>query len=135
MAKEQLRTNDDPSKGGVKFDANKIRFDLLPVEVEEAIATILTHGATKYGDRNWELGMDWSRPYGAMRRHMANWWSRRDYGNGPGKDRDTGLSDLWHAACNIAFLIAYEARNVGKDDRPNAVQESEPEQLSLPFGS
>jgi hypothetical protein len=101
-----------PAPGGVKFDSGKPRYDLIPPEVEEAIAQILTFGAAKYGDRNWELGMKWGRPYAAMRRHMGAWWS------GENKDPETDMSHLWHAACCIAFLIAFEARGAGIDDRP-----------------
>lgn len=117
---ESLRPGDDPAKMGVKFDDGKTRDDLLPPELEEAVATILAFGAKKYAARNWEQGMDWSRPYAAARRHLRNWFARRDFGKGPGNDKDSGYSDLWHAACNVAFLIAYEARRCGNDDRPNA---------------
>lgn len=64
------------------------------------------------GERNWELGMDWSRVFGALMRHMWSWWK------GEKLDPETGKSHLWHAGCCIAFLIAYEERNVGNDDRP-----------------
>lgn len=33
-------------------------------------------------------------------------------------DEETGLSHLWHAVCCIAFLIAFEQRGIGTDDRP-----------------
>ena len=115
---EKLREGDDITKGGVKFDDGKTRDDLLPPELEEAVATVLAFGAKKYAARNWEMGMDWSRPYAAARRHLRNWFARRDFGKGAGKDKDSGYSDLWHAATNVAFLIAYEARNKGTDDRP-----------------
>lgn len=118
LPQEFLRPGDDIDKGGVKFDDGKTRDDLLPPELEEAVAAILAFGAKKYAARNWEKGMAWSRPYGAARRHLRNWFARRDFGKGPGNDRDSGYSDLWHAACNIAFLIAYESRQVGEDDRP-----------------
>lgn len=118
QAKESLREGDDMAKGGVKYDEGKPAFELLPPELEEAVATILAFGAKKYAARNWEMGMDWSRPYAAARRHLSNWWSRKDYGNGAGKDRDSGYSDLAHAATNIAFLLAYETRKKGTDDRP-----------------
>ena len=64
------------------------------------------------GERNWEKGMNWGRPYAALRRHMAAWWGGED------NDPETGMSHLWHACANIAFLIAFEARKIGKDDRP-----------------
>lgn len=115
---EQLRPTDDINTGGVKFDNGKTRDDLLPPELEEAVAKVLAFGAQKYAARNWEKGMDWSRPYAAARRHLRNWFARRDFGKGEGNDADSGFSDLHHAACNIAFLIAYEARGIGTDDRP-----------------
>lgn len=65
----------------------------------------------RVGDRNWEHGMKWSRPFGALMRHMWAWWRGED------KDPETGRSHLWHAGCCIAFLIAYEARGDGEDDR------------------
>lgn len=97
---------------GKKFDADKPRYDLLPPEFLDGTAVILTFGAAKYGERNWELGMAWGRPFGALMRHMWAWWRGED------KDPETGKSHLWHAACCIAFLMAYEERGIGTDDRP-----------------
>ena len=97
---------------GQKFDSNKLRYELLPPELLEEVARVLTFGAHKYSARNWELGMAWSRPFGALMRHMWAWW------RGEEKDPETGYSHLAHAACCIAFLVSYEARNTGTDDRP-----------------
>jgi hypothetical protein len=101
---------------GVKFDADKARYDLIPPEIEEAIAKVLTFGAVKYGERNWELGMKWGRPYAALRRHMAAWWSGED------TDPETGMPHTWHACACLAFIVAYEQRGVGTDDRPTSTQ-------------
>lgn len=109
---EALREGDDLKKGGVKYDTGKPRYDLLPPEGAEAVAAILEFGARKYAARNWEQGMDWSRPFSACMRHLWKWWS------GQKVDPDSGRSHLDHAACNIFFLIAYEARGKGTDDRP-----------------
>ena len=99
------------AKGGHKDDQDKVRMELIPPEMMEAVGDILTVGAKKYADRNWEHGMKWSRPFGALMRHMWAWWRGED------KDSETGRSHLWHAACCIAFLVAYEARGDGEDDR------------------
>jgi|TARA_R110000868_G_scaffold178785_5_gene418634 hypothetical protein len=99
---------------GQKFDREKTRYDLLPPELLEGTAQILTFGANKYGDRNWELGMSWGRPFGALMRHMWAWW------RGEANDPETGKSHLWHASCCIAFLMAYENRGIGTDDRPKS---------------
>ena len=98
--------------GGVKYDGEKLPMHLIPPELDAAVAAVLGYGAAKYADRNWERGMNWSRPYAALMRHMDAWWTRDD------RDDDTGMSHLWHAACNIAMLIAFEARQHGADDRP-----------------
>ncbi len=94
-----------------KHDANKPRYDLIPPEGIEAIARVLTYGAGKYGDRNWEGGLAWGRVFAACMRHLWAWW------RGEGVDEESGLSHLAHAACCLVFLIAYEARGVGEDDR------------------
>lgn len=71
----------------------------------------------KTGARNWEKGMHWSRPFAALMRHMWAWW------RGNNLDDESGLPHLWHAACCIAFLIAYEWRATGVDDRPEHRQD------------
>lgn len=103
---------------GVKYDAGKDRWSLLPWDAVRGIVRVLMFGAKKYADRNWELGMDWDRPFEACIRHLVDWWQKEDKGHGPGRDADTGYSDLWHAGCCILFLIAYEMRGKGKDNRP-----------------
>jgi hypothetical protein len=132
---EQLRENDDLSKGGVKFDKGKtrwslikpswlrelaekitakptLRLHLLPTSLVIAVTDILTIGAKKYAERNWEKGMPWSRAYDAMCRHLNAWADQEDL------DPDTGRNHLWHAACNMAFLIEWEQTHPEHDDRP-----------------
>lgn len=97
---------------GRKDDKKKLRMELLPSDALRAIADILTRGAVKYGERNWEKGMSWSRIYGALQRHLTAWEAGEEC------DEETGKSHLWHAGCCVLFLISYEARDIGKDDRP-----------------
>lgn len=104
--------SDDTWTEGQKFDQDKPRMDLLPPELLWATASVLTFGAEKYSARNWEKGMAWSRPYAALLRHMTAWWAGED------TDEESGMSHLWHAACCIAFLVAFEDRGTGTDDRP-----------------
>lgn len=99
---------------GRKNDTDKTRYELFPPEAMDAISQILTFGATKYGDRNWEKGMKWSRVYGALLRHLFAWAS------GIKEDEETRKSHLWHAGACLVFLITYEDRKIGTDDvRPN----------------
>ncbi len=85
--------------------------DLIPPEVIAALGTTLAFGAAKHGARDWEKGYSWAANDAALERHLNAW--RR----GETRDPESGLPPLWHAACRIAFLIAYEARGIGDDDR------------------
>ena len=97
---------------GRKDDSDKPRYDLIPPEAIDGLARVLTYGAAKYPPRNWENGMAWGRVFAAAMRHLWTWWW------GEKCDAETGMSHLWHAQCCLAFLIAYEARQTGTDDRP-----------------
>jgi len=55
---------------GRKDDQEKLRMDLLPPEAVTALARILTDGAQRYQERNWEQGMRWGRLYAAAQRHL-----------------------------------------------------------------
>lgn len=97
---------------GKKFDTDKLRVELLPIEPLEKIAEILTFGAKKYGERNWEKGMKWSRLFGAGTRHFWAWFKGEDY------DKESGLLHLAHLGCCVLFLLEYFIKKTGTDDRP-----------------
>lgn len=99
---------------GRKDDQGKLPYELLAPELLEEVSAVLKFGAEKYAARNWEQGMAWSRPFGALMRHMWAWWNPSQ----SSVDEETGYSHLAHAACCIMFLLAYEKRGVGLDDRP-----------------
>lgn len=105
------------SKHGIKHDQDKVRMDLVPWDAVVEIAKILTFGARKYADRNWEKGFNWSRVYGALMRHLTLWFQGQD------TDNETGRSHLSHAGCCIFFLLAFVLRGVGVDDRPKLPQD------------
>lgn len=109
---------------GRKDDQEKVRLELFPSEALFAVSQVLTFGAKKYADRNWEKGMAWSRVFGAAMRHAWSWWAGRSptsknfaFGS---CDEETKFSHLWHLGCCVAFLITYEERGVGTDDRPGS---------------
>lgn len=111
---------------GRKDDLDKDPWHLLPWDAVRGIVKVLAFGAIKYDRRNWERGMAWSRPYAGLMRHMTAWWERDD------DDAETGLPHLWHAGCCILFLIAYELRKVGEDDRPPLPFNSQPADVGDP---
>lgn len=102
----------DPSGTGRKADTGKDSWHLLPWDAVRVIVVVLAFGAKKYGDRNWEGGMDWERVFRAAIGHLTKWWQ------GENLDEETGYRHLWHAGCCVLFLIAFELRGIGKDSRP-----------------
>lgn len=96
---------------GKKDDGEKPRLDLVPKSLIWAVGEMLTVGAKKYGTHNWLNGLAWSRPYAAVLRHLTAWQDGEDI------DADSGKSHLWCAATEIAFLIEYQQKGIGQDDR------------------
>ena len=96
---------------GTKHDQGKPRTELLPFDVLEAVAVVLSRGAEKYSDRNWEKGFKWSRLLGAVLRHLFSWAK-----GGDRIDPEWGLSHLDHALCALMMLRAHELRGIGEDD-------------------
>lgn len=97
---------------GRKYDEDKPRMDLIAPEHLFALAMVLGYGAKKYADRNWEEGMNWSRVFAAMQRHLWKFWAGEEF------DDESGLPHLAHAAFGIMVLTAYGERGAGTDDRP-----------------
>lgn len=97
---------------GVKNDLKKVRWDLIPSDALEEVAKVLSYGAHKYAERNWERGISWHRCFRAIMNHAWYWW------RGQTKDPETGYSHMAHVACNALFLTAYELRDMKiYDDR------------------
>jgi len=97
----------------VKHDTGKIRLDLLPVDALWSTARALTYGADKYSSRNWEYGLQYSRVYGALLRHLTGWWKGEDI------DPESGLNHLDHAGACMMFLQTFVAKGRDElDDRP-----------------
>ena len=110
-AAKVVKDNLDLTKGGVKYDTGKPALELVAPEFLVGMADVLTYGANKYRPRNWEAGMRWGRPLGALFRHVLAWMG------GEENDPESGKHHLDHAACCLMFLRAYVARNIGEDDR------------------
>lgn len=89
-----------------KYDAGKLRFDLVLPEFEEAIADVLTLGVEKYEEDSWkEVENGMNRYYAALRRHINAWRK------GEKLDPESGKPHLANAACNIMFLMYLDEEN------------------------
>lgn len=94
---------------GVKYDAGKNRLDLWPVGAYLVIGQVLTAGATKYDDNNWQIVENASnRYYAAALRHLTAWRL------GELNDEETGLPHLAHACCCLVFLLS---KQIGFDPK------------------
>lgn len=100
--------------GGLRYNAGKLRYDLVPAYAQEQYVKVLTRGAQKYADRNWEAGMKWSNVLSSMKRHLAAIEQGEDY------DPETGELHSAHVMCNAAFLTEYYKIYPQGDDRPHA---------------
>lgn len=101
------------------------------------IGRISEFGARKYHMRNFLMapGMEWSRVYESLLRHLFLWWGGEENDVGPngefGETDDpetsmkwSGMPHLLHVAWNVMVLYTYSHRSVYQpgDDRPGVIE-------------
>jgi len=90
---------------GMKFDQDKLRWDLLPMDAVQEAVKIMTFGARKYSANNWQKLEDFdNRYYGALMRHLTAWRL------GESRDPESGELHLSHALTDLIFLLWNELR-------------------------
>ena len=87
----------------IKADAGKLAISTVPTEAIEAIAVIRQYGIKKYGSKESWKQVSIPRYREAVLRHILHWWKDPN-----AIDEESGLPSLWHALCNMAFIIALE---------------------------
>jgi hypothetical protein len=99
MAETGLK--EQPQVGpGLKYDKDKTRMELLPPRALFEVARVLTHGAKKYGPRNWSLVDNHVDRYmGACLRHLNS------FQQGELIDSESNISHLGHAICCLLFIL------------------------------
>ena len=102
------------STGGQKGQKDA-RFDLISWQFLWQLAMVCGFGAKKYDDDNWRKGYSWRLSYGAMQRHLTQFWTGQLY------DDESGVHHLAHAAwhCMVLFIFSTVARYKCFDDRPD----------------
>ena len=102
---------------GVKYDSEKLRYDLLPPECIREIVEILTLGAKKYEDENWKkVDNAKDRYYAALMRHLEAWRE------GEKIDRESGKRHLAHMASNAIFLLWFDINDDKEDSFVRSLQ-------------
>jgi len=110
--KSTVEWNYDLTKGGVKEDRGKVRWGLLSYPALNEIAKVMTFGSMKYKPYNWAAGLNYTRVFDSLMRHITSWY------NGENNDGETGLPHLAHAGCCVMFLLSYELWGMKEfDDR------------------
>lgn len=88
---------------GVKYDAGKPQWSLVPFKAFSEVVEVLTYGANKYSPDNWKKVPNARQRYiDAGFRHFAA------YAGGEKNDEETGMSHLAHAMCCMLFLLAFD---------------------------
>lgn len=85
-----------------KDDDGKIMMSLIEPQFLKGTANVLTLGAKKYSVGNWKKCDDRQRYEDALLRHIY------DYLQGNKCDEESGVSHLYHAACNLMFLDSFD---------------------------
>lgn len=103
----------------VKHDEEKTKMHLLPPGPLIKIAEVFTLGANKYAPWNYLKGegMDRTRMYDALQRHLLAWLSGED------EDKEWNKSHLAHAGCCLLMLMQLEQNRPKSDDRPKEIRD------------
>lgn len=86
---------------GTKNDNGKARWSLMPWKQLAQVVDVLTYGAQKYSDNNWQK-VDKTRYADAAMRHLS------DYLAGVRSDPETGMTPLAHSVCCILFMMWHD---------------------------
>lgn len=91
---------DVKSSVGTKYDQDKPRWHLLPMDCVEEVVKVLTFGANKYKENNWKkVKRGKVRYINAAYRHLAQINQGKYY------DEETGLPHFAHAICSLIFAM------------------------------
>lgn len=97
-----------------KFDSGKAQWHLMPEEALVEVLKVLEQGAVKYGDFNWldnANEVDIVRYQNALERHL------KSFKRGADRDKESGLYEMAHIACNALFILTMQIKHLGKDTR------------------
>lgn len=94
-----------------RYDAEKNKLHLAPPWALAKVGEVFTMGAEKYGEHNWERGMEWSRMIASLERHINAFKRGEDF------DDESGLPHMAHAATNALMLLEYHRLHPMGDDR------------------
>jgi len=92
-------------KDFMKWDKDKLKYNLIPPFALKELAKVLTYGAKKYKPNNWRKIDNPDRYIDALYRHLEAWRAGEEI------DKESGLLHLSHALTNIVFLLELKYNN------------------------
>ncbi|KKL96051.1 hypothetical protein LCGC14_1848370 [marine sediment metagenome] len=95
--------------GAVRSRLDDVRYDLVSVYALARLAATYAEGAKKYGERNWEKGMEASNLVNHTLQHIFSWLQ--------GDDNEE--DHLAHAFWNLATLMHFEETRPDLIDIPS----------------
>ena len=100
--------NDDPSKA-MRYNAGKPKFSLIIPRFMRYMACVLTMGAEKYDEYNWQKSCNTEHHnqfrdgcLDSLQRHLNYWHEGDQY------DEESGLPHMAHVAVNAMFIEWYD---------------------------
>lgn len=121
---EEVRSYNE--KTGAEKGVKLARYDLIPIDPLRILAEHYGKGAAKYAERNWELGIDWSKLYAAAMRHLTQFWAGED------TDPETGTPHVISAAWMCFALCQMMIEHPELDDRPSVSRQRDRTMFTTP---
>lgn len=95
----------------VSFGDAKEDLTMIDPQFLREVSKVLAMGAEKYERDNWRKGTKYQRRMASALRHIMTWIDGEDL------DDESGLPHLAHAVTNLMFVMNWQRRGVGTDDR------------------
>ena len=96
---------------GLRYNSDKLRYDLIPPLANRECAKVWTKGLDKYPAGNWEKGMPWTEVIASAMRHLEAIRLGEDI------DAESGLLHAAHLQANAAMLTEYYFTKQDFDNR------------------
>jgi len=94
----------------LKYDGDKVPYDLLPLDLLDGASRVFRHGMKKYARNNYRNGFEPVRLLGALLRHTASLQQAIEQEDLDGSkgfllDEESGLSHIHHVLCSTMMLV------------------------------
>ncbi len=86
------------SEGAMRFNDGKLEWSLVDFKSLEPMVRVLEFGAKKYSRDNWKRGLETTKIVESTLRHLFAFL------DGENLDKESQLSHVAHAQCNLMFL-------------------------------